>query len=322
MDYSGEAVIASRRSSVYSQSARLLRVAQAWQANGGQSARNDVGEGKTAGITTGGSRSLFYTSSGHTGGLPRAIMFAYARRPALALISVAGGCGLPCVNVSIIIPALNEADRIGTAIERAWSAGADQVIVVDGGSDDATCHNAAELQCLLLNSQPGRAMQQNAGAQQATGEVLLFLHADNWLAEGTVEQVRELLSDTAVQHGAFRQSIQAAGVRYRLLEWGNGWRLRWRGLPYGDQGIFVRRATFFAADCFPEVPLMEDLILMRDLRASSWPRLLAGPIRVDPRRWQRHGVLRQTLRNWWLVRSYDRGVSLDRLASCYRRHDR
>lgn len=228
----------------------------------------------------------------------------------------------PVVNVSIIIPTLNEAGRIGTAIECAWSAGADQVIVVDGGSDDTTCQIASECRCQLVNAQSGRATQQNAGAAQASGEVLLFLHADNRLAAGAVEQIRQLLSDAAVQYGAFRQSIQAAGMRYRLLEWGNAWRVRWRGLPYGDQGIFVRRATFFAAGCFPEVPLMEDLILMRDLRASSWPRLLAGPIQVDPRRWQRHGVVRQTLRNWWLVRSYDRGVSLDELKTHYRRHDR
>ncbi len=226
------------------------------------------------------------------------------------------------MNVSIIIPALNEAGRIESAITRAWSAGADQVIVVDGGSDDETCQIASALRCLLLNSQPGRARQQNAGALQASGEVLLFLHADNWLAEGAVEQVRELLSDTAVQCGAFRQAIQATGMRYRLLEWGNAWRVRWRGLPYGDQGIFIRRAPFFAAGCFPDVPLMEDLILMRDLRTSSRPRLLVGPIQVDARRWQQHGVLRQTLRNWWLVRSYDRGVSLDQLATYYRRHDR
>lgn len=226
------------------------------------------------------------------------------------------------MHVSIIIPALNEADRIGTAVERAWSAGADEVIVVDGGSDDATCQHASGARCTLLSSQLGRATQQNAGAQHASGEVFVFLHADNWLAEGALEQVRKLLSETDTQHGAFRQSIDAPGMRYRWLEWGNGWRVRWRGLPYGDQGIFVRREVFFAVGGFPQVPLMEDLVLMRKLRRRSWPGLLNGPIHVDPRRWQRHGVLRQTLRNWWLVTAYDCGVPLNRLATHYRRHDR
>ena len=227
------------------------------------------------------------------------------------------------MEVSVIIPALNEADRISAAISRAWLAGANEVIVVDGGSTDATRQYATESQCLLLDSPAGRAVQQNAGAQQAGGDVLLFLHADNWLAENAIDQIRRLLgAESKPSHGAFRQVVEAPGIRYRWLEWGNAWRVRWRGLPYGDQGLFVRRDIFIAAGGFPDVPLMEDLILMRALRCSSWPHLLDGPIHVDPRRWQRHGVMRQTVRNWWLVHSYDRGVPLDRLATSYRRHDR
>jgi len=226
------------------------------------------------------------------------------------------------VRVSIIIPALNEAERISLAIDRAWRAGADEVVVVDGGSDDATRQIATDSRCVVLDSPPGRALQQNAGANAAKGDVLLFLHADNWLAEDAVDEIREVLGDSEVQHGAFRQVIAATGWRFRGLEWGNAWRVRWRGLPYGDQGIFFLREAFLQAGGFPLVPLMEDLILMRAVRRHAWPRLLPGPLHVDPRRWQRHGVLRQTLRNWWLVTSYDCGASLDRLATYYRRHDR
>ncbi len=230
------------------------------------------------------------------------------------------------MDVSVIIPALNEADRIGTAIARAWTAGADEVIVVDGGSTDATCRLAKASRCRLLTSPAGRAAQQNIGAEEARGDVLLFLHADNWLAANGVDQIRDLVCEgqglgNGTRHGAFQQTVDAPQRRYRWLEWGNAWRVRWRGLPYGDQGIFVCRDTFFAAGGFPKVPLMEDLILMRTLRRTCWPHLLKGPLHVDPRRWERHGVVRQTLRNWSLVTAHDCGVPLNRLANFYRRHD-
>lgn len=225
------------------------------------------------------------------------------------------------MKVSVIIPALNEEALLASAARSAWEAGANEVIVVDGGSADGTIAVAEAEECQVVVSTPGRAIQQNAGAAQASGELLLFLHADNRLSTTAIEQVRQLLPDADVQSGAFKQQIVADGVAYRLLEQGNAWRVRWRGLPYGDQAIFMRREFFTSLGGFPEVKLMEDLLLMKKARRISWPRLLDGPVYNDARRWRRHGVIRQTLRNWTLLTAYQLGWSPDALARYYRRHD-
>jgi hypothetical protein len=92
-------------------------------------------------------------------------------------------------------------------------------------------------------------------------------------------------------------------------------------MPYGDQAIFIRRNVFAELGGFPEVPLMEDLILMQRLRRRAWPLLLPGRVLVSPRRWQQQGIIRQTLRNWWLTAKYSCGVPPERLAWQYQRHD-
>jgi rSAM/selenodomain-associated transferase 2 len=226
------------------------------------------------------------------------------------------------VRLSIVIPALNEAPHIARAVASAWQSGADEVIVVDGGSDDGTLAVLAGLECTLLTAPRGRAAQQNAGATVATGDVILFLHADNHLAAGDVaRQIAGSFSDPRRLHGSLRQQIDAPGIRYRLIEWGNALRVRWLGMPYGDQAIFVRRDALWRAGGFPDEPLLEDLILMRRLRKHAWPALLAGPVVVSPRRWQKHGVLGQTLRNWCLVARYWLGTPPAALARHYQRHD-
>lgn len=225
------------------------------------------------------------------------------------------------MRISVIIPALNEVGYVARAVASAWRAGASEVLVADGGSSDATQRLAAAAGAMVINSPPGRAVQQNAAARCATGDVLLFLHADNWLAPAAGEQVHAALAGSDRVHGAFRQWIDASDRIYRWLERGNAERVRWCGLPYGDQAIFIRRAAFESAGGWPEVPLMEDVILMRNLRRQAWPLLLSGPVHVSPRRWQRHGVIRQTLRNWRLLLNFSLGVSPEQLAAQYRRHD-
>ncbi len=225
-------------------------------------------------------------------------------------------------SVSVIIPAVNEGVTIGAAIASAWSAGAEEVIVVDGGSQDETIREARQQGAAVVTTGRGRALQQNAGAAQARGEVLLFLHADSRLTPSCLSQIRAALAVHAGPVlGAFHQTVDAPGWRYRLLERGNGWRVRLLGLAYGDQGLFVRRSWFDRVGGFPEVPLLEDLMLSRRARSVGPLLLLPGPLITSARRWQRHGVVQQTLRNWSIVARYFLGADPATLRSSYQSHD-
>lgn len=225
------------------------------------------------------------------------------------------------MKLSIIIPALNEAANIERCVESAWIAGASEVIVADGGSIDATPLIAARSRAQVVESTRGRAAQQNAGASVATGEILLFLHADNWLEKGLSKQVGTAFSQRDVVCGALRQRINSPRAVYRLLERGNAERVRWLGLPYGDQALVVRKSVFDEIGGFAKVPILEDVLLMQKLRKVHWPVLLPGPVHVSPRRWERHGVIGQTLRNWSILAAFCRGVPPEQLASRYQRHE-
>jgi len=225
------------------------------------------------------------------------------------------------MKMSVIVPAVNEESRITGAVSSAWAAGAVEVVVVDGGSQDETCRLAVEAGAHLISSRPGRAVQQNVGARETQGDVLLFLHADCRLPVDAGAQVDGALGDASVVGGAFRQEIDARGWLFRLLERGNAWRAARRQVPYGDQGLFVRRDCFEAAGGFPEVPLMDDVMLVRKLSRIGHLALVDGPLYVDARRWRQRGVVRQTLCNWSLVCGWRCGASLEWLARHYRRHD-
>lgn len=228
---------------------------------------------------------------------------------------------MTAVSVSVVIPAVNEAAVIERAV-RSVGGEAMETIVVDGGSHDQTPHLATRSGAQVLRSPPGRARQQNMGARAAKGDVLLFLHADNYLHETAVAQViRRFSTVPETMWGAMRQRILDDAVSYRVLEWGNALRVRMRHLPFGDQAIFVRREIFESIGGFPDQPLMEDLILARRLRQRSRPVLIDGPVYVDARRWRQHGPWRQTLRNWHLQWQHARGASPAKLAASYRRHD-
>lgn len=220
------------------------------------------------------------------------------------------------LNVSVIIPVLNEAERIADVIASTRAAGDCEVIVVDGDSDDDTVA-AASTADQVLQTNRGRANQQNVGGQQATGDVLLFLHADCTLPAGAIGSMQAALRDTTVVVGCFRQRIDAPGLLYRWLESGNALRVNLFKWAYGDQGIFVRRDVFEQLGGFPDLKLMEDLFLVKSLKNRGRLVQLNDRLRVSARRWQRSGVVRQTARNWTLLALAQLGVSPNRLARFY-----
>lgn len=231
---------------------------------------------------------------------------------------------MACPTLSIVIPALNEQAAIERAIRSALALGSVdvpvEVIVVDGGSNDQTIEIATAAGATVVVSEQGRGIQLARGAEEAKGQIVLFLHADCWLASKAGEQLRLAIEDNGVLWGAFYQSIEARGLRYRLLEAGNWLRARW-GLPYGDQGIFVRTETLAVVGGVAPLPLMEDVELSDRLRKVVKPKLLPGPLHISARRWKKRGVVRQTLLNWRLLAAWRRGASAQDLAKRYQVHN-
>ena len=221
-------------------------------------------------------------------------------------------------SVSVIIPCLNEEAQIAKAIASASKAGAEEIIVVDGGSTDATVAIARESARVVTSTKPGRAEQQNLGASLATGDVLLFLHADCRLSSDSIANVSNRLKTDDVVGGCFQQNIDASGLRFRIMEAGNAWRVRLLKWAYGDQGIFVRRNVFEGLSGFPTIDLMEDLYFMKKLKSIGRIVLLDSRLTVSARRWQQRGVLSQTVRNWLLISAAHLGVSPNRLAHFYK----
>lgn len=224
--------------------------------------------------------------------------------------------------VSVIIPSLNEAANIGRAVGSAKSAGAGEVIVSDGGSDDETVAIAEQYEARVIRSPAGRGRQLREGAAAAAGRLLLFLHADNWLAENALlalcRHCDNRGDDGQCLWGGLRQQIESPRRVYRILEWGNAARIRFRGMPFGDQALFVTRSLYQQVGGFRELPLMEDVDLARRLRRVRWPDVLAADVYVDARRWERRGVVRQTIRNWGIQTAHLLGADEQHLFKWYR----
>jgi rSAM/selenodomain-associated transferase 2 len=220
------------------------------------------------------------------------------------------------MSVSVIIPTLNEAACLASTLRALRAHNPGEVLVVDGGSSDDTLHEAAGAD-VLLHGARGRAAQMNLGAAAASGDVLLFLHADCTLEGGALQAAEYSLARHGVAAGCFRMTVAAAGPLYRLMGVCATARVRLTALVYGDQGLFVRRDLFTRAGGFPEVRLMEDVLISQALRRLG--RVVVAPRRiyVSPRRWQRRGLIRQTLRNWTLTALAAGGVHPDRLAAYY-----
>ena len=224
------------------------------------------------------------------------------------------------MKLSVVIPALDEAERIETAIRGAFDPPLDgdqttlEVIVVDGGSADATAQVAAAAGARVLASERGRASQLAAGVRASDGDVVLFLHADTRLPSGWRAAVYDALRDERVVGGAFRLCFDDRSRVFRFIEWGARWRMRLWRFPYGDQALFVRRRALEEVGGIPEVPLMEDLDLVYRLKRVGRLALLAAPVVTSARRYRAGGPLRTMLRHWFAAAAWTLGVDRQRIA--------
>ena len=222
------------------------------------------------------------------------------------------------MRIAVVIPARDEAARIEAAVRSAQEAGV-EVIVVDGGSRDATAQRAQQLGARVIASAPGRARQLAAGAEAARdAEALVFLHADSTLPAGWAAQVAQALGDARVAGGAFAFRFAERGALLRLVELGVRLRLALARLPYGDQALFVRRETLLRMGGVPQAEVMEDLDLVRGMRAHGKLALLAAPVTTSARRYLERGVVRSVWRNWLALAAFWLGLDRARVAAWYR----
>lgn len=221
--------------------------------------------------------------------------------------------------LSIVVPTLNEADQIGgclSALDELRKRGI-EVIVVDGGSRDATLARVGARADVVRTTRHGRARQMNAGAAAASGDILLFLHADTRLPHDADRLVIEVVESGALW-GRFDVRIEGRPAMLWVVSTLMNWRSRVSGIATGDQAIFVRRATFIQVGGFPIQPLMEDIEMSRRLRALDRPACIPARVTTSGRRWETHGVWRTIGLMWKLRWHYWRGASAHTLARRYR----
>jgi rSAM/selenodomain-associated transferase 2 len=224
------------------------------------------------------------------------------------------------MKLSIVIPVLNEAQRLPSLLKRLLPLHRHgvEIVIVDGGSDDGSPSIAEYGGFTVLRSARGRARQMNAGAVAATGDVLLFLHADTLLPEGTPHLVARALVDVRRCWGRFDVRISGRAFALRMVAALMNGRSRLTGIATGDQAIFMTRAAFESVGGFLDQPLMEDIEMSRRLLKLSRPACIPQRVTTSGRRWESRGVWRTILLMWRLRWAYWRGVSPEHLAALYR----
>lgn len=221
--------------------------------------------------------------------------------------------------VSVVVPVLEDAPAAARLLQHCPPHRQVEVLLVDGGYDSKLDDLAGDRPDVrVLRSPAGRGRQMNTGAAAASGAWLLFLHADSSLPTGWLDQLTGMAP--GVVGGWFRFALDDGAWQARLLERAVAWRVRRLRLPYGDQGIFVRREAFAALGGYPDIPLMEDVAFVRRLVHAGTIHEVPLPLLTSSRRWRADGWFRRSARNLCLVSLYFGGVSPVRLARWYERH--
>lgn len=219
-------------------------------------------------------------------------------------------------NVSIIVPIFNEGDQVPDLTQRLTLLNdyVTDIIIVDGGSTDG-CNEKLAKNFTVINSEKGRAKQMNAGAQQAQGTWLVFLHADTHFNSSLLRAMID--QATLHQWGRFNVQLNARGLSYRVIEWFINTRSRLTNVATGDQCIFVRKRFFESLNGFKDIPLMEDVDFSKRARIHAPPKCLTEVVKTSARRWQKYGVIKTVLLMWQLRLYFWLGKSPEVLAKKY-----
>jgi len=223
------------------------------------------------------------------------------------------------MKISIIIPARNEAENISRLLQslQVFRENGHELILVDGHSEDETSRIALPFVDKLLQTPAGRATQMNAGADEASGDVLWFLHADSVVPEHADELIINAVTMGTSTWGRFDIRLSGRQRLLRLVESSMNLRSRLTGIATGDQGVFVSRGLFYRAGGFPQQRLMEDIVLSKHLKKYQAPICLREKLETSSRRWEQRGIIRTILLMWRLRMAYFLGVPADKLSLHY-----
>ncbi|MBL4901992.1 MAG: TIGR04283 family arsenosugar biosynthesis glycosyltransferase [Desulfocapsa sp.] len=222
-------------------------------------------------------------------------------------------------NISIIVPTLNEVQNLSGLVPCAQKV--QELIVVDGGSRDDTVKLAKKLGFRVIEeTEPGgRGTQLNTGAANASGSILLFLHADTLLPPDFHGAICRCLQNPATILGAFQLQVKNSNLLLKVILKFANFRSKMLQLPYGDQAFFIRKQDFVKLGGFPEVPIMEDYIFAKQVKKKGRIQTLDQAVTTSARRWQRLGVIRTTLVNQVVILGYYMGIQPEKLAAFYRK---
>lgn len=225
------------------------------------------------------------------------------------------------MKISVVIPVLHEGRQIRgilrSLISVGWAASY-EVIVVDGDPSGETIKQIRDPGIITMTAGRGRARQMNAGAAKASGDILLFLHADTLLPEGAFVKITDALANGCFIGGAFDLGIKNRRWIFRLISRCASWKHRLTRVPYGDQAIFILRSYFEELGGYPDIPLMEDVELMKRVKRKGWRIIiLRDAVKTSARKWEKDGVVYTVVRNWILQALYLMGLPAELLVKHY-----